>query len=89
MKPKLNRAQRKAAGHTCRALFHIVMTAGHTLKAVARPVAYDPGDHPLMGTIHWMGDGLTKKERAYVEGLADNLLNSSEQLRQLGSRFLA
>lgn len=89
MKPKLDRAQRKAAGHTCRALFHIVMSAGHTLQAVARPVKYDVGKHPYMGTIHWMGDGLTKKERAYVEGLADNLLNSSELLRQLSGRFLA
>jgi hypothetical protein len=87
MGQKIDRAQRKAAGHTCGALFHIVFNAGQTLRVVARPIQHDPGGHPLMGTIHNMGDGLTPKERKYLEKISQDLIDSAEILRKLMWRF--
>lgn len=88
MGQKINKAQRKAAGHSCLLIFHAVMSAGHMLQHVARPVEYDEARHVRMGTKNWMGEGLSDKEQAYVMKKADELLDLADTIRGLGQRFL-
>jgi hypothetical protein len=85
---KVDKAKRKTAGYTCMTLFHLTMNLGHTLQSVARPVRYDEGNRPLMGTRNYMGQGLTPKERKILEDRAGALLKISGELRLMGQRFL-
>jgi len=72
-----NRAKRLAASHVCLGLFAVQHTVAHTLSRVASTDSLWDG----------MGEGLTPKERAYVERQVTELNERAELLRKLGHRF--
>lgn len=72
-----NRAKRLAASHVCLGLFAVQGAVAHTLSRVA---SSDP-------TWDGMGEGLTPKERAYVQRQVDELKEKAELMRKLGHRF--
>lgn len=75
---KIDKVKRKAAGHTCLLLFHAANTVRHGMRMVTDGSAARDG----------LGDGLTEKERAYINRMADDMNETATKLRKLGWRFL-
>lgn len=81
--PKLDKAQRKAAGHCCMLLFHTLDSVGMQLQRVA-----EPRDKFKVGTWHGAGEGLSEREREFVRQFASGVRKDAETLRRLAHLFL-
>lgn len=75
----LDRACRKAAGHTLLVVFHVISSSAvHPLKLITDPrVRYS------------MAAGLTQREIELARRLADNLADTADTVRRLGWRLLS
>lgn len=80
---KIDKAQRKAAGHGCMLLFHTMDTVGMQLQRLAVP-----RDKWKVGTWHGVGEGLSEREREFVSEFAGKVRKDAETLRRLGHLFL-
>lgn len=80
---KLDKAQRKAAGHCCMLLFHTMHSVASELQRLGVP-----RDKWKVGTWHGAGEGLSERERAFVSKLSSDILEDADKLRRLGHIFL-
>lgn len=78
MGAKLKKAERRAAGLTCIALFHVLQSGvAHPLKQLAQGFPNAGGSRA----------GLTDREAEYIEDLAERLFRAAELIRALGWRL--
>lgn len=72
---KIDKAKRRAAGHSCMTLFAVQGAVTHGLTILLRD------------QYEGLGEGLTPKEKEYVSNLQHQSHELGERFRKLGWRF--